>query len=93
VPGYPKDDGFSRLLGSLPREEPPAIPVERLFRRLAWLRVRRGAALLAVLAIPFGVFLAMREKPEPPVNLKLRVVDVPEPVDLPARDPPELNLP
>ncbi|HEX5136169.1 MAG TPA: hypothetical protein VFY93_04295 [Planctomycetota bacterium] len=91
--GYPEDDGLFRLLGSLPREGPPPIPVERLFRRLLWRRVRAGAAVLAAVAIPLGVFLATRDTGEPPVNLKLRVVDVPDPAELPARDPPELNLP
>lgn len=91
--GYPEDDSFFRLLGSLPRAEPPPIPVEQLFRGLWWRKVRIGAAVAAALAVPALVLVISGRRPEPPVNIKLRVVEVLDPIDLPARDPPELNLP
>jgi hypothetical protein len=93
VPASPRDDSFLRLLETLPRHAAPEIPVEGLFRRLLWHRVRVGALGLAALSAPLLVLLLLRAKPEPPVNLKLRIVNVGDPVDLPTRDPPELNLP
>lgn len=88
-----RDDDFLRLLETLPRQEAPAIPVERLFRRLAWRRARLVALGLLAVAAPLLALHLLRERPEPPVNLNLKLVDVTEPLDLPARDPPELNLP
>jgi hypothetical protein len=94
VSAYRKDDSFLRLLETLPRCAAPEIPVEGLFRRLAWRRARLGALVLVAVAGPLLLaLLLLREKPEPPVNLKLRIVELGEPLDQPSRDPPELNLP
>ena len=50
-----------------------------------------GLAGLLVALVGYLVFRS--EEPEPPVNLHLRVVDFGEAVQIPSRDPPELNLP
>lgn len=71
----------------------PPIPVERLLRRLAWGRVRIATfGLVAVLGSLLALLLS-RGEPQPPVNLELRVVNLAEPMEVPAREPPELNLP
>lgn len=88
-----RDDDFLLLLKALPREEAPGIPVESLLRRLAWRRARLVALGLLAAVTPLLAFLLLRERPEPPVNLNLKVVDVGAPVEQPTRDPPELNLP
>jgi hypothetical protein len=88
-----KHDALSRVLGSLPRHEAPAIPVDRLFRRVAWKRARIATLLLVVIGAPLFAFLLLRQRPGPPVHLRLRVIDVTEPIELPTRNPPELNLP
>jgi hypothetical protein len=87
------DDDFTRILRALPRQDPPGIPVESLLRRLAWRRVRIAALCILGLAGALVPLLLPRSERKPPVNLDLRIVDVRDPVDVPPREPPELNLP
>lgn len=94
TPSPADDKDLGRLLQGLQRHEAPAIPVERLLRRLVWRRVRVAALGFAGLALAVAAHLLFREQvQEPPVNLQLRVVDIGEAVEIPSRDPPELNLP
>lgn len=90
---HQREDGFVRVLEGLSREDAPAIPVERLLRRLAWRRVRLVALALLLVLGSLAAVLASRPRHEPPVNLNLRLVDVEAPPDVPDRQPPELNLP
>ena len=94
VPAPADDRELGRLVESIPRHEAPTIQVDDLLRRLVWRRVRIAALALTVLVIPAATYLVLRdEEPVAPVNLQLRVVDFGEAMEIPSRDPPELNLP
>jgi len=93
VTASPKDDSLSRLLETLPRHDVPAIPVEKLFRRLAWRRVRFATICLAAIGTPLLARLVFHEEPKPPVNLHLRIVELGDPIEMPTQVPAELNLP
>ncbi len=87
------EHGLLGFLEELPREPAPPIPVEALLRRLAWRRFGVAAIGLALAgAVGLG-FLLLRPEPKPPENLRLRVVNVGDPIDAPAEGPAELNLP
>jgi hypothetical protein len=87
------DHGLRRLLEGLPREAAPPIPVEALLRRLLWRRLRTAGLVLGLLAAPLVAHLLLREEAPPPVHLRLRVLDLGEPIAEPSEGPPEINLP
>ncbi len=88
-----RDDGLGRLIEGLSREAAPPIPVETLLRRLLWRRMGIAALGLALLGGPLLALFLLREEPGPAVHLRLRVVNLGEPIEAPTQDPPELNLP
>ena len=66
-----------RILGGLPRHDPPAIPLDLLLVRLAEARRRTFAAVSATIAAGLILGLTVRSVPrEPPVHLDLHVVEV-----------------
>jgi hypothetical protein len=88
-----RDDGLRRLLETLPREAAPPIGVESILRRLLWRKLALAATVVLLLGGAAAGFLLLRERPEPPVNLQIRVVDPGAAVEQPNQGPPELNLP
>jgi hypothetical protein len=74
----PEDRGLKALLGCIGRETPPQIPVEALLARAtaraAWRLGVTGALAAGVLLLALLLF---RKEPEPPVHLRIQVIDVP----------------
>jgi hypothetical protein len=92
----PSDDGLGRLLGVLPREAPPDVPLERILGRVA--ARRRNLAMAGVGAATAVLLLALllsSDTPEPPVHLHLKVINIlePPPASRAAEEPPEVHLP
>ncbi|MHC4941208.1 MAG: hypothetical protein ACYTHK_19920 [Planctomycetota bacterium] len=87
---------LDRLLGGIPREPAPEIPLESLFERAS--ASRRRVVVLGSVAAAAVLLLAVgfsRPAPEPPVHLDLRVVHVEpeeEAVSLPGQ-PREFDRP
>jgi len=68
---------FRRILGGLPRHEPPSIPLDLLLVRLAAARRRTLAGVSATIAAGLILGLTLRSAPQdPPVHLDLHVVQV-----------------
>lgn len=66
-----------RILSGVPRQDPPAIPLDLLLVRLAEARRRALAMVSATIAAGLIIALTARSVPqEPPVHLDLHVVHV-----------------
>ena len=66
-----------RILSGLPRQDPPAIPLDLLLVRLADARRRSFAMIAGTIAAGLILALTVRSVPqEPPVHLDLHVVQV-----------------
>ncbi|MHC4223212.1 MAG: hypothetical protein ACYSX0_10060 [Planctomycetota bacterium] len=65
-------------MGQVPRHEAPPVPLESILERWRTGRRRRAVAggLLLAAAAMVGMILARSPAPEPPVNLRLHIVDV-----------------
>jgi hypothetical protein len=75
-------DDLGRLLGGIPREAAPDIPVERLLQRAAGARRTAVALMAAGILAATGLTVARtREQVEAPVHLDLRVIEIDLPVD------------
>ena len=86
------DDGIGRLLSELPRHDPPETPLAAILER--WQIRRRNALTFVGLGIAAGLLALFLVRPapvDPPVHLRLRIVDASrlQPVDQTPGLPPE----
>ena len=52
-----------------------------------------AVTLLTLLGGSVMGFILLRKQPEPPVNIRIRLVEPDAPVEAPTEGPPELHLP
>ena len=84
-------DRLARLLSSVPRENPPQVPIDALLERLA--HGQRRAAVLGAIGVAVMLMLAVtltRKTEEAPVHLQLQVVTI---TDSPESGSPESGSP